>query len=379
MSSSSKGPTTQNLANDYNQLLDELQDMTQAPREEVDSNLPSLKNRAQKLLVWITRHQNDVDRHGLAAICKEGKQTVLSILKAGDDTDTADLEGSLWELEARQMACNEAFAEELQGFTSISPEIIDNLNPDRQKAFSYRIAKAIANIYKSTDTPEALLAEIEAVHNEVKEHRIDDIIEKTLDNPNTPPVVKKHLDRKSLRDYIRHRMDYMDDFNITTQVSKLLEEKIYDVYISTTSGMRRLPREFDYFMARYNTLIEQLEWYNESECQYPKLSIEEPNLGLWSVKNYASDIEAVFREYDSKLEAMASQLLSLFNRRANLCSQLNQYCDSRKPSPVKRKSWNDALKRLCDLRIEINSSSRLSHSFTSLEQEASRLISEISY
>ncbi len=353
--------------------------MTQSPREEVDGNLSSLKNRAKKLLVWITRHQNDVDRHGLAAICKEGKQTVLSILKAGDDTDTAEFESSLWEWEARQLACDEEFAEELQGFKNISPDMIDSLDPALQRTVKYRIAKALTNIYKSSDTPESILAVIEDTLNQRNDLRIEDILSLTLDDANTSSLVKSFLDGEELRQYIRDRIGHMSDEALIQQVKTLLKN-VENAYVSPSTGYV-LPKDTQRFINTYNSLVDQLDSlydYSYSGQSYWKLSAHEIYLGVVTLEWYQSEIESAFIQYEWKIEEMKKEISDRQRRAGVLLERISNHLRKAKPSHISQYAWEYALERLREIYGELTSGRKLSSALSSYENEVASQISRTS-
>ena len=159
-------------------------------------------------------------------------------------------------VEARQLACDEEFAEELQGFKNISPDMIDSLDPALQRTVKYRIAKALTNIYKSSDTPESILAVIEDTLDQRNDLRIEDILSLTLDDANTSSLVKSFLDGEELRQYIRDRIGHMSDEALIQQVKTLLKN-VENAYVSPSTGYV-LPKDTQRFINTYNSLVDQL-------------------------------------------------------------------------------------------------------------------------
>ena len=275
MESSSKKTSAKNPVDEYNQLLDELQDMAQPSHstqgEDAGCDIASLKSRAQQLLVWITRHQDDVDRHDLAAICKEGKVIIMKIMKGGEGASADELEAEMGLLEARQMACEQAFADDLHGFDQISTEIINGLNPELRQTIRTRIAKAKINIYKSEDTPSGILERIEQIHEEVRESRIDSIISQTLDADSNFTLLRKSQTlRDELREYIREHQKYTGYKALVEQVKTLLNN--YNIAYICANGCY-LPRDISIFINNYNSMIDYLYTHRCSDCHATKICI----------------------------------------------------------------------------------------------------------
>ncbi len=65
-----KDTTKCNPEEEYDNLLQEFQDLSQPQETIQNGDITSLKGRAKQLLGWITLHKNHVDRHELADICK---------------------------------------------------------------------------------------------------------------------------------------------------------------------------------------------------------------------------------------------------------------------------------------------------------------------
>lgn len=366
-------------AEGHDQLVSGLREFSQSPRGLAGHDIAALKSKAQRLLIWITRHQDDVDRHELADICKTGKKTIMEALKADRNTDIAELDAALWELEARQMACDEAFAEELRELKCISPEIIDGLTPDCQRSIRYRIAKATANIYKSTDTPAGILDEIERYHSCEMDFQADEIISLTLDNSSFSTLLKRSIYRESLKEYIKERLNYIDHESLIQQVTILLNN-IDTAYTSPTTSYV-LPRDFNSFMTYYNELVHTLDQL-QYVYNYQAMSFENLYLGPWDIYTYHLVMVANFGRFDSEIKEMKSIINDIHTKQFELLHLIEDYYYGRKekPSFISEGHWNHAMKRIGELYEEL-SYGRLScvdRDLSSYEEEIARLIAGIS-
>lgn len=278
---------------EYDNLLSELQEMNQPLEQPVqnDDNA-SLKSRAQQLLVWITRHKNHVDRHELADICKEGMKIIMKIMKATGKTDTIELDFELMVLEARKIACEEAFAEDLKGFDNITSDILSSLTPDLQASIKSRIAKAKSNIYTTSDTPENIIDEIESGRNRVIDNRVDDIIEPYFKRL---PLKKCTVVKEELREYIRERIDYTDKFILTDLVSNLINDFERQCYLPGYDYLH-FPGSIEQFIQDYNRVVDDLRRrIPEESRKYTHIDIDDFHLGRWTLKG--NEVQIEFKKY----------------------------------------------------------------------------------
>lgn len=371
-----------NPVEEYDHLISELEEMSQPQEPAQNDDIKSLKSRAQQLLVWITRHKNHVDRHELADICKEGMKTIMKIMKATGKTDAAELDFELMVLEARKIACEEAFAEDLKGFDNITPDIIESLPPKVQLSIKTRISKAKSNIYATNDTPEGILDEIGGVHDKVKENSVDDIISRTLDSNSSYALLRKQIAREDLREYIKERIDYMEYNELIQQVYTLLNS-INAAYVSPTGW--HLPRDCSHFISGYNSYAKRLEDLNCSESyKYQKLSIDDIFLSTWYLDTFELDIKSDFQRYELEIEEMRAIICDMETNWGKLIQELEDYYYGRKekPSFVNQGSWDYAINQLDEIFEELYYNKRLSYSddryLSGHKTEVNRLIASIS-
>ena len=320
MKSSSKKKSDKNPADEYNQLVDELQDMTHPTHstqgEDAGCDITSLKSRAQQLLVWITRHQDDVDRHDLAAICIEGKKISMKIMRGGEGASADELEVEMGLLEARQTACEQAFADDLHGFDQISAEIINGLKPEFQQTIRTLIAKAKINVYKSEDTPTGILEKIEQIHEEDRESRIDNIISETLDADSNYSLLRKSQTiRDELREYIRERQKHTGYKALVEQVKKLLNN--YNEGCIGPSGCNYLlPRDINRFINNFNSMTDYLS-HKCSECYQSKIDVNDFFPEYWSLYDYSNisyyiekynELSTIYIEFSSNLGKLIQKI-----------------------------------------------------------------------
>ena len=350
MKSSSRKTSAKNPADEYNQLVDELQDMTQPTHstkgEDEGCDITSLKSRAQQLMVWITRHKNHVDRHELADICKEGMKTIMKIMKASRKMDTTELELELMVLEARKTVCEEAFAEDLKGFDNITSDILSSLTPDFQASIKSRIAKAKINIYKSEDTPTGILEIIEQIHKEDRESRIDSIISETLDaDSNFTLLRKSQILRDELRVYIREHQKYTGYKALVEQVKIVLNN--YNIAINANGYY--LPRDISRFIKQYNYMIDYLYTHRcLDDYSTTKIDINVFFPEHWSLYDF-SNFSYYSEEYNqvrSIFDEFQSNLGNLYLKADGIRSRKRGYP---KPSHISDWDWeyyNDLLDKI---------------------------------
>lgn len=327
MKPSSKKTTSKNPADEYNQLMDELQDIAQPTHstqgEDAGCDVSSLKSRAQQLLVWITRHKSHVDRHELSDICKEGMKTIMKIMKATGKTNTTELEIELMVLEARKTACEEAFAEDLKGFDNITPDIINSLPSKVQVSIKTRISKAKSNIYATIDTPEGILNEIRGMHDKVKENLIDDIISQTLDTVSSFSHLRKSpILRDQLKGHIREHIEYTEVKALIKQVNTLLSNRLYVYNLEYSYG--QLPHYLTGFIGQYNNSIAELIKLNYNESQkYSRICINDFHPEEWSLDGAESLI--LFQKFDDKYKEMRTIRDDIFSNIDKLMKKMAKY------------------------------------------------------
>lgn len=367
MKPTSKKTSAKNPADDYNQLVNELQDMAQPTHsthgEDASRDITSLKSRAQQLLVWITRHKSHVDRHELADICKEGLKTIMKIMKVTGTTDTTELEFELMVLEARKTACEEAFAEDLKGFDNITPEIISSFAPELQSSIKARIAKAKSNIFTTKDTPEKLLDEIGGMLGKMKESRIDEIISQTLDTiPSFSLLRKSPILRDQLRKHIREHIEYTEVKALINQVNTLLGNRLQVYCIESF----KLPDSLRSFISSFNNEIADLIRWNCNESQkFSRISINDFHPEDWSLDG--SETLVLFKKNVDKYEELCTIRNDFFSNIYKLREKIKRYANlydyvsrninvqvKEKPSNMDMNSFRNYLREFFQINEDLN-------------------------